>query len=143
MPENEESYLPLVQVAAFCQLALPDAQGSLSLIRLIDRLPVMGTADEMQPQIIQGITLAIVLKAGFMRGKATLKVVPNTPSGAQMPASETSVLFEGEERGVAFVTPMGFVANEEGLYWFDVLINDVRLTRIPLRVIYQKIRQAG
>ena len=78
-----------------------------------------------------------------MRGKATLKVVPNTPSGAQMPASETSVLFEGEERGVAFVTPMGFVANEEGLYWFDVLINDVRLTRIPLRVIYQKIRQAG
>ncbi len=27
----------------------------------------------------------------------------------------------------------------EGTYWFDVLINDQLLTRVPLRVMYQRV----
>ena len=141
MSESNESYRPYVQIAAFCRTTIQDITGSLSLIQLIDRLPVNGITDEMQPTPITGLTLVVVLKAGFMRGRSTLKITPMTPSGTEMPSAESSILFEGEERGVAGVFPMAFIATEEGLYWFDVYVNGDRLTRIPLRILYQKVPQ--
>lgn len=51
------------------------------------------------------------------------------------------VLFEGDDdRGNALIAQMNFVANQEGLYWFDVHLNEELATRMPLRVAYQ---QAG
>ena len=34
---------------------------------------------------------------------------------------------------------LNLVAEQEGLYWFDVLLDDTLLTRIPFRVIYQRM----
>jgi len=36
-----------------------------------------------------------------------------------------------------------FEADQEGLYWFDVIFQNERITRIPLRVIYQPHPQGG
>ena len=136
----EQSFRPYVQVAAICQTALQEPTGFLSLIRLIDRLPVAGTTDEMQPQPLNQLVLVIVLKSGAMKGKYNIKVVPETPSGKRLPGPQLGVLFEGDERGVAAILPLGIVAEEEGLYWFDVMLEQDLLTRIPLRVMYQKMQ---
>jgi len=76
-----------------------------------------------------------------MRMKCQMKIMVETPSGTSQQMLETSVLFEGDERGVQMVTPLAYIAQEEGLYWFEVILepNDV-LTRIPLRLMYQKIQ---
>jgi hypothetical protein len=34
-------------------------------------------------------------------------------------------------------------ANEEGLYWFDVFLEGARVTRVPLRLIYQRVTQTS
>ncbi|PYT50559.1 MAG: hypothetical protein DMG44_06055 [Acidobacteria bacterium] len=137
---SEHPMRPFVQVAAICQAPMQETNGLFSLIRIMDRVPVQGLTDEMQPQPLNMLSLVIILKSGEMSGKYKLKVVPQTPSGKHLPPLEMPVLFEREERGVILCTPLGLVATEEGLYWFDVMIETDVLTRIPLRVMYQKIQ---
>ncbi len=136
----EKSMRPFVQVAAVCAMPLQERNGTLSLIKIMDRIPVQGIADEMQRQPLQNFALVVILKSGDMKGKFNLKIIPETPSGKRLQPTVLSVLFEGEERGVAAVMPVPLVAEEEGLYWFDVLIEEDLLTRIPLRIMYQKIQ---
>lgn len=141
MPNAQETRAPRpwVQVAAFCATALIENTGALSVIRVTDRVGVAGVTAEMQPQPIQ-LTLAIVLKSDLMRGSYQVKVRGTSPSGTAMPGPEFSFLFEGDDRGVQAVVPFGMVATETGLYWFDVMIEEDVLTRVPLRVMYQKIQ---
>jgi hypothetical protein len=134
------SVTPYVQVAAFCQTVLHEANGSLSLIRLMDRYPVVGATKEMQPTTVN-LTLVVILKSGNMEGSAAMAIKPTKPNGGEMPAINVPVLFEGKERGVGLVTQIGLVLTEGGLYWFDVLIDEVPLTRIPLRILYQQAPQ--
>jgi hypothetical protein len=139
--ESRTSLRPFVQVAAICQSPLQEATGHLSLIRLMDRVPIAGITDEMQPQPLNQLAIVVVLKSGEMKGKYNIKIVPVTPSGKRLAGPQLTALFEGEERGVAIVLPVALVAEEEGLYWFDVMLEQELLTRIPLRVMYQKMQQ--
>lgn len=130
---------PYVQVAAVCQTSIVDNQGLLSVIRLQDRITVMGVTDEMKPQPLVNFQLVLALKAGEMRGKSTLRITPISPSAKSLPHAETTVLFEGEERGSVLITPLAVVAEEEGLHWLEITLDGALLTRIPFRVMYQKV----
>jgi hypothetical protein len=132
---------PWVQIAAFCNIALQDTSGALSVIRIFDRYTVVGTTQEMSPTNIQ-MTLVIIFKSGAMVGSYTIGVKPITPTGLAMQVMEFPALFEGHERGVQVVLPMGMLVQEQGLYWFDVLVDNQLFTRIPLRVMYQRIPEA-
>ncbi len=128
---------PYVQLATFCQTTLIDNTGSLSIIRMIDRYVVSGTAMEMQPVPVQ-ITLALVLKSGFMRQKSKVTFKPISPSGVEVASIEFSVLFEGDERGVQLSLPFAMVLAEEGLYWCEIAVDGMLITKIPLRILYQR-----
>ncbi len=136
MPDEIQG--PYVQVAAFCQTAMIENTGAVSVIRITDRVGVAGITAEMGPTPIQ-ITLIIILKSGFMRTQSKISVRPIPPNQGQMPPLEFPALFEGDDRGVQLVMPMGFVAQEQGLYWFEIAVEGLMLTRIPLRVMYQQI----
>lgn len=138
MPEHPMR--PFVQVAAICQAPVQETSGLLSIFRIMDRIPVHGTTDEMVPQPLNSLFIVVILKSGEMSGKYPLKIVPETPSGQRLLPLEASALFERDERGVVFIHPVPLVATEEGLYWFDVMLGPDLLTRIPLRVMYQKIQ---
>ena len=138
---SDQPMRPFVQVAAICQAALLEQTQFLSVIRIIDRLPLQGFTPQMQPQPLHNFALVVVLKSGAMRMKCQLKIMVETPTGKISQIVETAALFEGDERGVQIITPLAYVAPEEGLYWFSVVLepNDV-LTQIPLRLMYQKIQ---
>jgi hypothetical protein len=137
---SEEVMRPFVQVAAICQSMLKEATGHVSLIRLMDRVAFGGPGAEMQPQPLNQLSLIVILKSGAMRGKYKWSIVAETPSGKRIPGHEMPALFEGDERGIALATPIMIVAEEEGLYWFDVIVEKELLTRIPLRVMYQQMQ---
>src|SRR5579859_3245904 len=124
---------PHVSVACVCQVAMQEASGVLSIIRLTDRIQVLGVTPQMQPQPLQNLALVIVLRSGSLRESHSVKIVPLSPSMKELPSAESSVLFEGDDRGPAIITPVSLVATEEGLYWFDVYLEQQLLTRIPLR----------
>jgi uncharacterized protein DUF6941 len=139
IPRDIRAPRPWVQVAAFCQTAIKEANGALSIIRVLDRLGLAGMTPEMQPQPLQ-LTMVLILKSDEMRGQYRANIRCTSPLGNVTTGPEMPFLFEGEDRGIQLVLPTGVLASEPGLYWFDVLIENEIVTRVPLRVLYQRIQ---
>ncbi len=138
-----ESGGPYLQAAIFCERVLQEQDGVLSVIRIVDRLTVTASGpqppDQMPPTLIN-LSTVITLKSGFARGSYALRLIPTTPSGKQLRETSVGVLFEGgEDRGVNVLLNIQLQAEEDGLYWFDVLLADQLLTRMPLRLVYQRL----
>jgi len=132
---------PFLQMAVFCEKVLQEKDNVLSAIRIVDRFTqstsVEGAPDIMPPFTI-GVSILIGFKSGDVKGKWELKLKPIAPSGQELPGFAGPIFFEGEERGANVVIQYGLTAKEEGIYWFDIMLNDKLLTRMPLRIIYEK-----
>jgi hypothetical protein len=133
---------PYIQAAALCEQVIEDKTGVLSLIRIIDTVtPTVASPDapvEMPP-VTYPMKMVIMLKSGRARGRHELKIVPEMPSGELKQPLVRSVQMEGEERGANHIINMFFTFTMEGLYWFNVYLDDTLLTRIPLRTKYNRI----
>jgi hypothetical protein len=142
---------PYIGVATACERVLQEQDNVLSVIRVIDRIIISAVGpeapDEMPPSPVN-FTLLLVIKSGGARGRYSVRLTIERPSGEQMP-NEISLplLLEGEDRGVNLIVPVGLQLDQEGLYWFDVTLTDPRvadreelLTRVPLRIVYQPQR---
>ncbi len=136
MPEEHSG--PFLQMAVLCQAVLQEGNGQLSLVRITDSLGLAGVQREMQPQPFT-LHMVVAFRAGFAHGKYSVKVVGNTPSKQEFPVGEQSPYFEGEDRGVNLIFLLSLVLQEEGVFWFDVLLQDTFVTRTPLRVTYQQL----
>jgi hypothetical protein len=134
---------PHLNAALICERVLAEQDGVLSPIRLIDRAFFITGEDgaPLNPQL--PFTLMISLKSGSARGSYTIQVRMEKPSTEQVPLLEAPVFFEGEERGANLIVQTALVPDGPGLYWFDVLFEQQRITRIPMRVIYQSQPVAG
>lgn len=134
---------PYVQAAAFCENVIESRDGVLSLIRMVDRIvrtvvSTMPVVHSELPPIRVSLNLVIALKSGYARGTSTIWIEGEAPLGLQLGARiESSILFEGEDRGVNLIIPVEFEPKEEGIYWFTVGIATQVLTRVPLRVVGQ------
>lgn len=135
---------PYVRVAGLCERVLQEKDGVLSIIRLIDRFTITTSGPaapaEMPPSNVQ-FAIVIGLTSGALRGKYNLRIVPTTPAGKKLSELSAGVLLEGEDRGVNVVLNGQMPVSEEGLYWFDVFAEEQLLTRIPLRLLYQRVSQ--
>ncbi len=87
------------------------------------------------PPIVQQMALVVMLKSGPARGSHTVNITVEAPSGLTSPGPISTVLLEGEDRGVNIIVNANFVFPEEGVYWFNVLFEDRLMTRIPFRVV--------
>ncbi|MEK7754136.1 MAG: hypothetical protein AAB403_02130 [Planctomycetota bacterium] len=133
-----ERFRPYVAVAVLCEKVLREADGVLSAIRIVDRFFVSGPTPQMPPGNIL-TNLLIILKSGFFKGKAKVRVTPRTPDNQRMPELSFDQLFEGDDRGVAIIAQFAFPVAEEGLYWLDIAFEQDVLTSIPMRVVYRQV----
>jgi uncharacterized protein DUF6941 len=141
MPQSNGPY---VNYAAVCERVLHEADGVLSLIRIIDQVTVTITTTapagvDVPPALLPPappitVTFALGLKSEERMEAVPVKVRIDTPSGFRWPEYETTVDLTGEERGAAVVLPMQIPAQDDGIYWFVVEISGEVATRIPLRV---------
>lgn len=131
---------PHVQIAAICEKVLQEGDGILSLIRVVDRITITARGDgpDELPQGTIDVTLVVSLKADDARGRYPLILRLQQPAGNFLPDRQVDVMFEGDERGVNVISPVRFDAIE-GLHWFEVEMNGKQLSRIPLRIMYQRV----
>jgi len=138
MPYEEGPY---IQLACFCDQVIEDKSGALSLIRIIDTI-TRDVNDPSAPEEMQKflfpLTLVLSLKSGTARGRNTLTVKPEVPTGEIKEPLDFTVHFEGEERGTNVIVRLNFLFEYEGLYWFEIWLADKKLTAIPLRVRYNR-----
>jgi hypothetical protein len=134
---------PHLQSALVCERVLQEQDGVMSAIRIIDRIFFLLGPDGQPVDAAHPIIFLISFKSGSARGRYTVTVEREKPSGERSGSFQAPVLFEGEERGVNLVVNAQFEPDQDGLYWFDVLFEDQRVTRIPLRAVYQPLPTAG
>lgn len=130
---------PHLQMAVLCEKVLQEHDGVLSLIRVVDRFIIQARGAEVPDQLppgILGLTAVIALKSGEARGRATVKLLHQLPSGLVNPIASFPVLLEGDDRGINIVIGLQMRVEQEGLHWFHVLFEDQLMTKMPLRIFY-------
>ncbi len=133
---------PYIQMAGLCDQVIEDKTGALSLIRIIDTIThteARPDAPIEMPPVTYPMKMVIMLKSGRARGRHELKITPELPSGEFKSPIARSIHMEGEERGFNNIINMVFTFTMEGLYWFNVYLDDSLLTRIPLRIKYSRV----
>lgn len=91
------------------------------------------------PPTSLNLMLAVILRAGVMQGQMNVGLSLATPSGTDNQIGSVPVLFEGQDRGVNLVTNLNLTVGEQGLYWIGIHLEGQFLTRVPLRILYQRI----
>lgn len=133
---------PYVQAACICDQVIEDKTGVMSLIRIVDNLTHM-EANPSPPEIMPPVhyrgKLVLMLKSGKAIGRYNLKVQPELPTGETLDPIVITAHFEGEEKGINVVTDLNFTFELEGLYWFNIYIDEDFLTGIPFRVRYNRV----
>lgn len=153
-PEPDTSTGPHLILAVLCEKVLHEQDGVLSLIRIVDALTQTASGPEppeqMPPFVATDLTMVISVKADQARGRFGIRVRPEAPSGAQLPAIVQGInLQPGAAKGVNLVMPLQIAIDQEGTYWFDVFLTgpapqpDRLLTRVPLNIIYQPQQLGG
>jgi hypothetical protein len=135
---------PFLQMAIFCERVLEEKDGVLSVIRIVDRVTHRAAGPippEDMPPFPLNLMALISFKFGQARGRHTLTLRPLPPSGLltqELPQFSVPVLFDGgEDRGVNVILNIGMQVRQEGVYWFEVRLDDATITRMPLRVVYE------
>lgn len=137
---------PYLMAALICEKVLQEPDGITTLVRVVDRVQVAATStlpgvalpENMPPIAVNTLTLFIGFKSGAARGTHKVGVRLEKPDGLKILTQEVDMLFEGEDRGVNLKMPLNLVLDMPGLYWFEVLLDGEFVTRVPLRIVYQR-----
>lgn len=133
---------PYLKAALFCDDVIEGKDGVLSLIRVIDRITITAAgpqAPEAMPTLERRLKLVLMLVSGRARGTHNVKLRIETPDGTIRPSWASTVLLEGEDRGANIVADLKYEFTSEGVYWFHVALDDSPLTKLPFRVLYQRV----
>jgi hypothetical protein len=138
-----DSPRPYVTAALLCEKVLQEKDGTLSIVRIADKLQyrvegIVGGSSTPQPvQIKPAVVLQglIGLKSGPVSGDHTVSIVAERPSGARKELTKSTFAFLGKDQGQNMVLNLQIAIEEDGLHWFDILFDDERLTRIPLMIM--------
>jgi hypothetical protein len=133
---------PYLKTAVFCEKVLREADGVVSLIRVVDRVTVTAAgpdAPDTMPKTPYNMTAVIILTSGQSRGRHEIRIEPEEPSGLKKAPFLVTVQMEGEDRGANVIVNMHFTFEMEGLYWFHVYFDDTLLTKMPFRMMYARM----
>jgi uncharacterized protein DUF6941 len=134
---------PYLALAVLCERVLKEQDGVISVIRIVDRITLALSGQKLpaeMPVATMPLTLVLGFKSGLARGAYTVRVQVVNPSHETANIVELPMLFEGEDRGAQVSLNFGFqVGPEEGLYWFEVYLHDALITKVPLRVVFQRL----
>lgn len=132
---------PYVQAALLCERVVQEKAGRVTIVRLLDRVVVRAVTNAGPSQIPTTIVqchAVVILKTGSRPGKYKLRLVLTSPSKKRLREFSVDINLPAEEdQGVNIVMPIEFPAEEEGVYWFEVKLNDEEspLTKTSLRLV--------
>jgi hypothetical protein len=134
---------PYVTAAFLCEKLLIEAGSVPSFIRVVDRFTLPKFSEELPPGFpvptINATLVVLLRSADIGQGKHTVTIRLQKPDFTYLPEQKHPVFFQGgDDNGAMLHLPIGLAMPDEGLFWFDVVFDDVSLlTRIPMRVLHQ------
>jgi hypothetical protein len=130
---------PYLAAALICEKILQEIDGVISIIRNVDRItltvPASTSPAQMPPTPINLYTF-ISLKSGSAKGRYTIKLVPEAPSGIKLPEQLLPVLFEGDDRGANLILALNMLIDQEGIYISFIFTFTHFTSDAPLSSVY-------
>lgn len=126
--------MPYVTAALLCEKVLQEKDGTLSAVRIVDRLQysVQGMPEGLKPMAsIQGL---VAIKSGPVTGEHVIKLFAERPNGDYRDIMSMPVTLLGKDQGQNFILTINVGIEQDGLYWIHILFDDEPLTQIPLMV---------
>ncbi len=135
---------PYVQAALFCERVLVEKDNVTSIVRVIDQVTHTAAGPEPPeelPPFNYELQMLVMLKPGGATGRSTFTIVMEGPDGLKRELGSGTVNFVGgPNQGANLHIRLSPTFEQDGLYWFDVLLDNALMTRIPLAVLYQRIK---
>jgi hypothetical protein len=131
---------PYLKAAVFVNVAIQGNDNVLSLIRVIDRLVTQAqgaSPPKEMPVVTSRMNAVIMLVSGKARGRHEVRLVREAPNGVRKDVWTGGILLEGENKGHNINLEMNETFDLEGTYWYDVLVENELMTRMPFQVLYQ------
>ena len=133
---------PFLTAALMCERLLTEEGGVHSLIRVVDRVTQTASGPEPPEEMTafnHQMTLFVAFKSGSARGPMELTIRVQKPSGVSSPAIRRTLNFEGDDdRGINAITVLNMKIDIAGTWWIHVMLDGVEVSRVPLRVIYER-----
>lgn len=138
MSDNDLSMGPYLNIATISERHIQEADGALTLFRIVDRFMISGSAKDMEPVVLK-FEVVVCFRSGGYRGSLDMDLSCLGPSMNVLSAMTVPIRFEGDdERSANTYGVVNLQVNEEGLHWIIVTLAKVERTRIPFRVVYQR-----
>ena len=141
-PKRNTAFGPYLNAAFLCEKVLEQKDGVLSVIRIIDRFTYKYTVSSENPStdvrtFKATFAFVLILKSGENPGVTNIKIVPKKPDNSTLPPiAQTIHLDTPNNKGHNLVINSNFTFDQRGVWWFEVFINDMPRTKIPLEVIF-------
>ena len=133
---DADTHGPWLQTAVFAQAVCGAAGASFTITNITDRIAV---EPDPQPCTLVGeerrlpVRLVISLKSGGDPAGYTLIIRQVDPDGVQRGQWMETLLLDGPGSTHQLVLSLSLKYYQDGLHWFDVLVDGRRLTRMSLR----------
>jgi len=150
--QNAEADRPWLATAVSCEKVLEEKDSAFTIVRVINRIGVtVHTVQPNAPTPTAADTRAIAATlpfplTGFLSFRApgkpsgphSLRVLVHGPSGAitELASFPNAIKFAEGDQMFNVVLQFGLGFSAEGLYWFDVLLDESLVTRMPLQVVF-------
>ncbi|HYT87529.1 MAG TPA: hypothetical protein VEL76_02315 [Gemmataceae bacterium] len=138
---DKPKVMPLLAMAIFCERVLEEKDNVLTIVRVVDRLIVPKPPElppapkgEPPPQLAVPLPAVIMFKSGDAKGEYPFRIEIVWPSGRRLRAQDMALTFLGAETGFNLRTVVPIPVDEEGLYWYEVFLQEHLVTRMPLRI---------
>lgn len=131
-----------MQLAALCREVLQEKDGPLSLIRVVDTFTYTRkgeNAPEEMPNFPFSIKMVVSFKSGEATGNYSAKIKIISPSGRNIEELSHEFELTRPGNGHNIVGDLSFEITEEGLHWIEVYLNGDFMTKMPLRIEYERV----
>jgi hypothetical protein len=132
---------PFLAAAVFCERILEDTDRVLTVSRILDginillhpqtppELPSKAHPLELTPNML------FIFRSGDSPGKHAFKLIVQQPNGKRSVAMEQEIeLSPDPQGGCNLKTNATLKLFSSGLFWFDVVLDGKRFTRMPLNI---------
>ena len=135
----EQPLAPSLRIAALCERVLEEKDGSLSLIRLIDRLIITGEGTDVPNELPPGqVPLTALMSWVNGLGSYEAKVRIDLPDGSSFESPTIPFYLESLDKVQNQIVRLVVPVKRQGVYWFNFVLGDETRIRLPFRVIYQR-----
>jgi hypothetical protein len=121
---------------------LLERDGVSTIVRVVDRFTTSAAgpdAPEQPPSFSVEATLVLLFTSGSARGRYDMELRPEHPMGTTTRIVLSTIEFPCGEMNARIAAPMRLQLDTAGLYWIQVLLDGRLFTKVPIRIVYQRL----